>query len=131
MPIAVERIEPRIYLSVWQEHISADDMQAAALRRKALADEDRAPSYVYIVDVTAARSVPFNLEALRGGIEIDERVIKFVVIGVGLQVHILIASLVKLTKLKVEFADSREAAIARARAILNEHDRQTPPGGGV
>ncbi len=126
MPIAVERVEPRIYLAVWQERINADDLQAASLRRMALADEDRVLYYVSIVDITEAQTLPYNLPALRRAAERDARLIKFVVVSARLQANILIDALIKLTGIPIVLVDSREAALIRARDVLAERDKQEP-----
>ena len=120
MPIAVEQLEARIYLSIWVDFVSLEDMRAAAAHRQELADAEGAQDYISIVDVSRVGSIPFNLDALRETLEADTRVIAFLVIGVNLQARIFVESLMKTTHVKIEFAASTEDALKRARALIDE-----------
>jgi len=123
MPITIERLQSRIYASSWIDHVSIEDMQAAVAQRQEMADADHARSYVSIVDVSRVGSIPFNLESLRQAMEMDPRVLRFLVVGVTLQARILVESLVKITQVKVEFVISAEDALQRAQALLEEDDQ--------
>ena len=123
MPITIDRLQSRIYASSWIDHVSIEDMQAAVAQRQELADADHARSYVSIVDVSRVGSIPFNLESLRQAMEMDPRVLRFLVVGVTLQARILVESLVKITQVKVEFVISAEDALQRAQALLEEDDQ--------
>ncbi len=126
MPITVEALESRIYLSTWIDYISIEDIRTAALRRKELADNDNATSCVSIVDVSQAGSIPVNVQALQETMEADPRVIVSVIVGANIQARILVENLTRITHLKMEFAYSVEDALKRARATLAEHDRSDP-----
>ena len=123
MPITVERLEARIYQSTWTDFVSLDDVRSAILRRQELADEDNASTYIVIVDVIHAGSVPANLESLQEAIVADSRLIGIIVVGTNLPARILVESLSKLTRAKVESAYSAEDALKRGCAALDAHDR--------
>jgi hypothetical protein len=107
---------------VWIDFVTVDDMRAAVLRRKELADEDRVSSYVVIVDALHAGSVPSDLESLHELIRDDPRLIGIFVVGTNLPARILVESLAKVTRAKLESAYSTEDALKRAHAVLAEFD---------
>ncbi len=120
MPITVERLEARIYQSSWVDFVSFEDMRSAAVRRQELAAAEHEQDYISIIDVSRLASIPFDLDGLRQLVETDAQVIAFLVVGVSLQARILVEGLMKVTKVKIEFAASIEDALKRARALLAE-----------
>lgn len=97
-------------------------MRGAAATRAQLADEDKALSYLAILDVSQAANTSFDLDALRYAVELDTRLLKFLIVGVNLQARILVEHLMKITPTKVEIAYSVGEALARARALSQKSD---------
>jgi hypothetical protein len=123
MPVTVERIEPRIYLSIYSGNATNDEILEVIYKRKMLADEYHESSYISVADLTAITSLPLDVTTVRSMGGSDPRNIRYLVVGASLQIRVLLESFGANTSANLEFFKTVEEALTRARMLLQERNR--------
>jgi hypothetical protein len=116
MPTHHERIEAGIMLATVEGLLRREDFIEAAHQRRAFADQHNENSYVLIYDLRKALIRDFDVRVSRWGVEFDPRLKYTVIIGNSTLVRVIVNILLKLTQQPIEFADSTEEALEKARA---------------
>lgn len=124
MPITVQRIEPHIYLSTYSGSTSINEMFEAIQQRKMIADRHQETYYVSIADLSAFNSIPFEVVNIRRAVASDSRNIMSLAVGASLQVRALAEGFKALLRINLEFYDTLEEALGRARHLLAEGERE-------
>jgi hypothetical protein len=123
MSVTVERIEPRIYLSLYTGKATTEEVIEVIKGRKALADEHQEPAYVSITDVSGITSFPLDMTSLRNIAETDPRNMRYLLVGASLQMQILVESFGGRGSSAIEFFKTLDEAVTRAHVLLEERDQ--------
>jgi len=128
MPVTTQRIEPHVYLTTYSESPLIKQMLDAVAYRKTIADNYEEVYFVSIVDLTRFGTMPYDVSSVRRAVAHDNRNLRTLAIGAPLYVRALMETFRSLLGLKMEFYETREEALERARCLL-ERKRETTQDG--
>ncbi|MCU0497748.1 MAG: hypothetical protein MUF87_10385 [Anaerolineae bacterium] len=116
MPVAVERIEPCIYLVKLPETLLLEDIYVMSDHLRVLINEDQAKFHVVISDLAKLKKLPFDLQAMSKTIPPD-RVGSFV-LHLPPIARLLLQMVTRMTGHPIVMCDSYESALTQARALI-------------
>ena len=114
----LEQLEPQILLITWDGVINTDYFREATEKRVEFAKNNISGNYVLIFDLSKAVIAMMDMRLTTWSANIDPHMICTIVIGRHGILSVIANMLVRLSKLKVEFADNGEKALERAQAVI-------------
>lgn len=121
MPIETTRVEAGVYLNRWIGHITLDDILASEREGERLITPDE-KRIVLVNDLSAATRLPLDLKALRRIAELNPQIIALLVVNAPALVRMAGEAQAKLVSWRVEFFDSLDVALERARSLYSHND---------
>jgi|GEM_PF-5998108 len=120
MPDYIQQLAPQIYHSRWGETVQleqvADDMDTIS----AMVDASDEARYAIIIDMTATRNYPMNVNGLVRVARADPRIKAFIFINGDKTAKFLGNLLKSLSKHDLKFVESEEEALNYAHTILEQ-----------
>jgi hypothetical protein len=117
MPALIERLEPGIYLSVWEGGITRENFLQRVHEREALVSQHGDAHYVAIVDMSSAEIKEYDIRTTRRSIQ-DSRLIAVFIISPPLSIRMMFVMLRQISAIPIELCESLEAAVEKAREAL-------------
>jgi hypothetical protein len=114
----MEPVEPGILQITWEGHLSPEAFQAGVYDRMRLADALGFDRYVLIYDLRKAVISVVDVRLSRWSTEVDPRMLYVFIVGRPLIAQVIVGMLAKLTRRKIEFVNTPDEGIQRARQIL-------------
>ena len=116
MPTKTERIQAGIYCAHWLDHVKIDEVFQASEAVNQFAEEDNVSRFVFIIDATQTKSIPFDLRMLTK--TVDERYIAILGLNAPYAGEVMGRMFNKFAPVQVEFFRDRDALMERAEALL-------------
>jgi hypothetical protein len=117
---AIEQVEPGILQITWEGHISPEAFKAGVYDRIRFADEHGIDRYVLVYDLREAVIPVVDVRLSRWAAEADPRLLYVFIVGRSRIAQAIVAMLAKLMRRKIEFVNTLEEGIQRARQILQQ-----------
>ena len=124
----IEHVEPQILQITWDGVINTDFFREATEKRVEFAQNNVSGDYVLIFDLSKAVIAMMDMRLTAWAANIDPRMICTIVIGRHGVLRVIANMLVRLSKLKVAFADDAQQALERAQAIIAYNIESTQTG---
>lgn len=116
MPITVQRIEPLIYLGVYRDTVTLDDVYGSLEDLRRLLEEDQALFHITILEGQHLKKIPFDLRGLSKAISRDR--IATLIVNAPHMAELLGRMVAKFSGHRIEFFDSMEEAITHAQHLI-------------
>ena len=114
----LEHIEPQIIRITWDGVINTNFFREATEKRVEFAQKNITGNYVLIFDLSKAVIAMMDMRLTAWSANIDPRMICTIVIGKHSILSVIANMLLRLSRLKVEFAEDEQQALERAQAIM-------------
>ena len=114
----LELVQPQIIRITWDGVINTNYFREATEKRLEFAKQNVSGNYVLIFDLSKAVIAMMDMRLTAWAANVDPRMICTVVIGNHSILSVIATMLLRLSKLKVVFADNEQGALERAKAIL-------------
>jgi hypothetical protein len=122
MTRSIELVDTGILRIMWDGVVNRENYSNGIKERIRFADEHHLNRYVLIFDLRKAKITIFDIRLAAWSANADPRMTHSIIIGKSSLVTITVNTLLRLTKLQIEFANSDTQALERARQIVKGWD---------
>lgn len=119
----IRQVEASIMRVDWDGVLNRDTFRAATEARVRFADEHFKGQYVLIFDLRKARITILDVRLTAWSANVDPRMTHTIVIGRAGVSMVVANTLVRLSKLQIEFVNSDGQALQRARQIVQGYPK--------
>lgn len=119
-PYQVDLIETGIMRIVWNGVVNRENFSQGILDRKQFADDHHLSRYVLIFDLRKAHVTVFDVRLAAWSANADPRMTHTLIIGQSGIVLVTVNAMLRLTNVHVEFVNSDQQALRRARDIVGQ-----------
>jgi hypothetical protein len=114
----IEQVESGILQITWEGQLTPVEFKAGVYDRMRFADEHSINRYVLVYDLSQAIIPVVDVRLSRWATEADPRLLYVFIVGGSVIAQAIVRMLAKLMKRKIEFVNTPEEGIRRARQIL-------------
>lgn len=122
----IEHVEPQILRITWDGVINTDFFREATEKRVEFAQKNISGNYVLIFDLSKAVIAMMDMRLTAWAANIDPCMISTIVIGRHSVLNVIASLLMRMSRLKVKFAENDELALERARTVIAQDSIPTP-----
>lgn len=114
----IEQAEPQIIRIIWDGVINTNFFREATEKRVEFANANIKGNYVLIFDLSHAVIAMMDMRLTAWAANVDPHMICTIVIGKHSILSVIANMLLRLSRLKVEFAENEQQALEQAQAII-------------